>query len=465
MVAAEWSAGGSRRAGRVQSLGQPAGTGRNMTISMGGSRQLEEAVDPLQLIQRVADQTLSVIDAADGALVGLGDGDDVLFFCGAGAYRSWVGLRVPKDGSLAGECMRQNAVLVAHDAETDGRANVAATRQLGIRSVISVPIRRGDDCLGAVNLGAVEPHAFSPRDVDVLTDVVEFVSAVVLVSAELSASARRLLERSPDLAIGAREARKVEAFVANVLSPAATRLREDRALVQEILDQRRVEMYYQPIVDLREGGMFAVESLARFWEEPYRPPNAWFALATEVGLGLELEMLAIEMALERLPDLAPGVRMTVNASPAVVLSPRLLEILGGSRYSDRIILEITEHAGVEDYDVLTATLDLVRRTGVQVAIDDTGAGVSSLSHILRLEPEFIKLDRYLVTGVDGDPARRALASSLVGFAAETGARIVAEGIERREELDELRRLGVELAQGFFLSLPRPFAELPDEAKG
>lgn len=113
----------------------------------------------------------------------------------------------------------------------------------------------------------------------------------------------------------------------------------------------------------------------------------------------------------------------------------------------------TEHTLVDDYPDLLAALHAVRQRGTRLAIDDTGSGYSSLSHILKLAPDFIKLDRDLVSGIDVDPVRRALAASVVTFAADTGAQIIAEGVETEDELEVLRRIGVRYAQGYHLGHP------------
>jgi EAL domain-containing protein (putative c-di-GMP-specific phosphodiesterase class I) len=116
-------------------------------------------------------------------------------------------------------------------------------------------------------------------------------------------------------------------------------------------------------------------------------------------------------------------------------------------------MELTEHSRVADYPALMRTLQSLRATGARLAIDDTGAGFSSLSHILKLAPDFIKLDRELVAGIDLDPVRRVLASSLVGFAGSTGAVIIAEGVETGDELETLESLGIGLSQGFHFGRP------------
>ena len=124
------------------------------------------------------------------------------------------------------------------------------------------------------------------------------------------------------------------------------------------------------------------------------------------------------------------------------------------------MLELTEHAGIADYNELAEALAPLRESGVRLSVDDAGAGFASLRHILNLRPDIIKLDIGLIRGIDADPARRALASALVGFAAEIGAVIVAEGIETPDELATLCALRVTYGQGYHLARPGglPFPE-------
>jgi EAL domain-containing protein (putative c-di-GMP-specific phosphodiesterase class I) len=126
--------------------------------------------------------------------------------------------------------------------------------------------------------------------------------------------------------------------------------------------------------------------------------------------------------------------------------------------ADRIVIEITEHAQVDDYAALNEALALLREHKVRLAIDDAGAGFASLQHIIRLAPDFIKLDITLTRGIGGDPVRRALATALISFADEIGAAIIAEGIETEDEFDTLRGLGVAFGQGFYLGEPGPLPQ-------
>jgi EAL domain-containing protein (putative c-di-GMP-specific phosphodiesterase class I) len=213
-----------------------------------------------------------------------------------------------------------------------------------------------------------------------------------------------------------------------------------------------LSMVFQPIVDLQNGRLVGVEALARFDCEPRRPPNEWFADATAVGLGPELELVAVDAAVGHLDRVPEHAFMSVNVSAAAAMRPELREVLAGVSGS-RLVLELTEHTRIEDYEPLLSALYLHRRHGVRIAVDDTGAGYAGLQHILRLRPDMIKLDLDLTRDIHADPARRALAGSLKTFADEIGAVVVAEGIEVRSDLVTLQALGVPWGQGYHLGRP------------
>ncbi len=229
--------------------------------------------------------------------------------------------------------------------------------------------------------------------------------------------------------------------------------REAATRIQRVLDgDDPFSMVFQRIVDLRGGRIVGYEALARFAGEPSRPPDVWFREAAEVGLGLELERLAVCKALERLSSLAPELFLSVNASPELVTSAGFLTALEGAA-TDRIVVEITEHAPVHDYARLARALDVLRDRGVRVAIDDAGAGFASLRHILELAPNFIKLDLSITRDICTRQASRSLAAALVTFAHGIDAMLIAEGVETTEQLGALDLLGVPLAQGYYLGRP------------
>jgi len=228
---------------------------------------------------------------------------------------------------------------------------------------------------------------------------------------------------------------------------------ETRSRIASALSEELFSIVYQPIMDVATRRPIGFECLSRFHTGR---PDAWFADAAGVGLGVTLELAAIRKALSALPLMPADIYLAINASPETILGDGLEAVLAPLP-ARRIVLEVTEHANVSDYDVLCAALRKWRERGVRLAVDDAGAGYSSLQHILALQPELIKLDMSLTRNICDDPARKALAAALIGFARDTGSSIIAEGVETAEELATLRGLGVEKVQGYFLGRPMPLS--------
>lgn len=231
----------------------------------------------------------------------------------------------------------------------------------------------------------------------------------------------------------------------------------EREQVTGVLRGGGPRMVFQPIVDLSTDHPVGVEALARFDGEPTRPPDAWFAMAAGVAMGVELEKAAIEAAMAAARGLPTQMLLSVNAAPSTVTDAGFLDLMTRSAVP-KLVLELTEHDRIADYPALLGAIDALRQRGIKIAVDDAGAGYAGLRQILRLRPEIIKLDTDLTRDIDSDPARRALSASMVAFAAETGAVIIAEGIETAAELDTLRTLGVQWGQGYHLA--RPATDIP-----
>ncbi|MER3453193.1 MAG: diguanylate phosphodiesterase, partial [Acidimicrobiia bacterium] len=222
------------------------------------------------------------------------------------------------------------------------------------------------------------------------------------------------------------------AVVAALLGPGLReRWRTDdaRTKIRTIIDGRSFATCFQPIVDLASGAVRGYEALTRFADGV--PPDCVFADAAACGLGQELELVTLEAALEAAAPLPANVFLNLNVSPDLVLAREpLATILRRSGWGT--VLEITEHAPIADYQTFREALAALARD-VRLAIDDAGAGYASLRHIFELRPDFVKLNRWLVAGVDHDPSRAALVAGMVNAAERTGYAIVAEGLEREPE--------------------------------
>jgi EAL domain-containing protein (putative c-di-GMP-specific phosphodiesterase class I) len=224
------------------------------------------------------------------------------------------------------------------------------------------------------------------------------------------------------------------------------------ARLAKIVEERAVGIIYQPIVDMASNNIIGFEALARFPCLPERAPDKWFQEAHQVSKGTELELLAIDLAVSAVSKIEPHIYLALNVSPETVLSGELDRHLSNVP-AGRIVLEITEHMPVEEYEQIKSALTYLRKRGVKLAIDDAGSGYASFRHILQLQPEIIKLDQSLIRNIDLGPGRRALASALTSFAKDTNSKVVAEGVETRQELETLRNLQVQAVQGYLLGRP------------
>jgi EAL domain-containing protein (putative c-di-GMP-specific phosphodiesterase class I) len=233
-----------------------------------------------------------------------------------------------------------------------------------------------------------------------------------------------------------------------------------------VIESRLFEIVFQPIVNLSTGRIVGLEALTRFSAEPLQAPHTWFTDAERAGLRTDLEVVTSASAIRRLDELPASAYLSINVSPEALFSyQRLLR----EAPPDRLVIEITEHAAIEDYAAVSELVEALRRERVRIAVDDVGAGFASLRHALQLEPHFIKLDISLTQGIENDRSRRALAAGLVGFASELGAAVIAEGIESSQQLQTLRGLGVHFGQGFHLAAPGPLTSattfLPNFPRG
>ena len=314
--------------------------------------------------------------------------------------------------------------LMQDAAEDPVAAQLPATRDLPVGAHLSVPLRHADgEPYGTVCCFSFTPdRTLTTRDLNTLRLCADLVEAI--------------LGKDRD----------------------ATRERDAKhRRITGTIAAESVEMVFQPIYRTADDSLAAFEALARFPQPPGKGPDTWFADAAEVGLGEELEFLALRKALSALPSLPAGVRLSVNLSPASLASPGLAEAIAAAPL-DRLVIELTEHAAVASYEALRDTLAPLRSRGLGLAIDDVGAGHATLRHVLDLAPEIIKLDRSLIRAIDAHSARRALTEALTGYGRHIGCEIVAEGVETQAEYAVLRSIGVTRVQGFLTGRPMPLAE-------
>ncbi len=298
-----------------------------------------------------------------------------------------------------------------------------ASRLPRIRSYVSVPVRLSNGELYGTfcAAGLTTDKALSRRD-QTLMEVLASAAAVLL---------------EPDV----RERARCEQ-VERRLGP--------------VMDAGGPVVVLQPIVDLASGHRVGAEALSRFPREWDLAPDVVFAQAHSIGEGHRLELLALARAGELLDEVSGYVSM--NVSPATLMTPACSQLLGDLPLH-RVLLELSEHDRVDDYDALHDVLRPLRSNGMRLAIDDVGAGFSSLRHIVLTAPDVIKIDRSLVDGVHHDTVLRTLVTSLGEFATGLGSTVVAEGIENVEDANVLRECGIGYGQGWFYGRPGPAADL------
>lgn len=294
----------------------------------------------------------------------------------------------------------------------------AAMGAAGIRAVAYAPIRNGDGLLGLIAAGTTDPE-FAQHLIDHLPVVGEF-----------AATASALLSRWLETEHRAEVARR---------------------RIERVIAAHAFRVVFQPIFDLVTNVPVGYEALTRF--EDGSPPDSTFADAHHAGLGVALELACVAAALDAARSLDAGAWVSVNVSPAVLqTASELSSILHGTPRV--IVLELTEHAAVADYAALRNAVDQLGPM-VRVAVDDAGSGFASMRHVVELRPQFLKVDISLVRGVRRDVTRQAMIAGLVRFAQQAHCAVIAEGIERRSDLQMLRQLGVQYGQGFLLGRPRP----------
>jgi len=228
---------------------------------------------------------------------------------------------------------------------------------------------------------------------------------------------------------------------------------DPREQIERIIERQAVELAYQPLADLATLRVVAVEALPRFRTRPMRSPESWLVEAAKHGWLIDLELVALNAALGHMGMLPSDAFLAVSISPETALSDRFRDLIRGADQS-RIALELNEYSA--DHDELpTGALDELRADGVRVAVHHAGTGPWSLHHIVRLAPDLIKVDMSMLREMSADPTGHEPVSSFIGFAFEIGAMVVADGVETEQEVETLRRLGIDHAQGNYLARPGP----------
>jgi EAL domain-containing protein (putative c-di-GMP-specific phosphodiesterase class I) len=233
-----------------------------------------------------------------------------------------------------------------------------------------------------------------------------------------------------------------------------------RLRIMELIEHGGIEPVFQPVFDLATNEIKGIEALSRFPEPDGRSASSWFDEAELVGLGQELEVAAIKAALAEISDLPKDWFVSVNMSSRTFAGSLFTGLLDDLS-SGQVVVELTSQHWTDREQPLRRAMLRSRDARIRVAVDDVGATARSLVRAFELRPDIVKIDPSLVRGIDRSPSQQSVVGDLAAFAADASATLVAEGIERRAEIDVLLGLGVGLGQGYLLAPPMTLEHLRD----
>lgn len=252
----------------------------------------------------------------------------------------------------------------------------------------------------------------------------------------------------------------------SAIAAAETETLRQKETLKRIIVREEVAVLYQPIVSLRDFSIFGFEALSSaVGGAGIESAEMLFALAEEVNLSTQLDRVCRRRALTNAQRWLGDARLFLNTNPRTVEEIGTREdalfhlFQNGGVPPNRVILEITERSAIGNMAVFEATLNRFRDHGIGVAVDDAGAGYATLNTIARLKPDFLKFDMALVRDIDKDRVKQELLATVQELGRRVNARVIAEGIETRAELETLVRAGVDFGQGYLLSKPKPGKEI------
>ena len=230
--------------------------------------------------------------------------------------------------------------------------------------------------------------------------------------------------------------------------------------LREIIDHRQLHAVFQPILNMQGGEIIGYEGLIRGpSDSPLHSPLTLFKVARSHNLTVEVEHLCRSVVLERFAELSLPGKIFLNVSPECLCQPNVRhgETLGYlQEYGidpNRVIIELTENQPTFDYDLMREAVRHYREMGFLIAIDDLGEGFSSLRLWSELRPDYVKIDRHFIQGINQDPVKLQFVRSIQEIAEKTGTQVIAEGIETQSELLLVRDLGIGFGQGYFIARP------------
>ena len=420
---------------------------------------LAASIDPVSLMSRIAEQICLFTPKADGAAVSILTTDNEFVVVSAhGLVASLLGLALPTEGTFQGRAIATGQPQISHETASDPSLTTRVRdigNRLNIHSLVVIPLTHNGITVGTLSVTSTEANRFNDSDVAAMTSISQFISALIESHSELSRLFNDLLTDPRTT-----NAESTTRFLASVMLPEAIGNGHLHGRLDALLSEPAgLCPVFQPIVDLSTGRTLGFEGLSRFPATPEISPAQWFDTARRLGRGYSLELMALRRILAAAQRIPPDCFVGVNLSPLTLLEPAVHDILSGVKR--RVVVEVTEH---EPFPAdFAERVEPLRGSNVELAVDDVGAGFASFTQLLRLRPEMIKIDGELTSGIENDPAKRALVGSIVRLASELGSLTIAEAIESRPQMLALHAVGIRYGQGFLIGRPHDSADQPLEA--
>jgi diguanylate cyclase (GGDEF)-like protein len=227
-----------------------------------------------------------------------------------------------------------------------------------------------------------------------------------------------------------------------------------------IIKEKKLTVYFQPIVSNKQGHIFAYEALIRGPISTHlHSPTALFDEATKQGRLVELELLCRKLSIQQFQKLQLSGKLFLNASPATLFQPgfragQTLEMLKKANLApSRVVIELTEHSPLENYQAVREALKHYKEMGFEIAMDDLGSGYSGLRMWYELRPDYVKIDRYFMRNLGADKVKQQFVLSIKNIANELNCKVIAEGVETEDEFKFIEKIGLPFCQGYYIAKP------------
>lgn len=233
--------------------------------------------------------------------------------------------------------------------------------------------------------------------------------------------------------------------------------------LDNIIKNQKLTVYFQPIVANKQACNFGYEALIRGpINSPLFSPVELFKQATEQGRLVELELLCRELSIIQFKKLRLPGKLFLNASPETLFQPdfragQTLKMLKKANLSpERVVIELTEHSPLENYQAVREALKHYKEMGFEIAMDDLGSGYSGLRMWYELRPDYVKIDRHFMCNIDSDKVKQQFVLSIKNIAEQLNCKVIAEGVETKAEFEYIEALGLPFCQGFYIAKPCAF---------